>query len=130
MARVEELASLSREALKQHWRTSLGSDPAPRLRNATMVRILTCEHQWETSGENRAAIIRKLRKLADTTGTPSKQLNPGSRLVREWNGAEHTVDVTDNGYVWRGKTWRSLSLLAKEITGTKWSGPRFFGVKA
>lgn len=119
MARVKELASLSREALKEHWRTSLGSDPAPRLRNTTMVRILTCEQQWMTSGENRAAIIRKLRNLADTTGTPSKHLDPGTRLVREWNGIEHTVDVTEGGYVWKGKTWRSLSAIAKEITGTK-----------
>ncbi|MDP3459099.1 MAG: DUF2924 domain-containing protein [Hyphomonas sp.] len=50
--------------------------------------------------------------------------------MREWNGREHVVDVTVDGYVWNGRTWRSLSAIAKEITGAKWSGPRFFGVAA
>jgi hypothetical protein len=54
---------------------------------------------------------------------------PGARLVREWNGRTYQVDVTDGGYVMDGKTWRSLSAIARHITGAHWSGPRFFGVQ-
>ena len=53
----------------------------------------------------------------------------GTRLVREWNGKEHIVDVTDDGLLWNDQTWSSLTAIATEITGTKWSGPRFFGVR-
>ena len=53
---------------------------------------------------------------------------PGTRLVRDWHGETHTVTVRDRGYEWRGQTYRSLSLVAREITGTNWSGPRFFGL--
>lgn len=53
---------------------------------------------------------------------------PGSRLMREWNGRMHVVDVVADGYVLDGKTYRSLSAVAKRITGTHWSGPRFFGL--
>ena len=52
----------------------------------------------------------------------------GSRLLREWNGATYEVEVLDTGYRWRGEVWSSLSAIAREITGTKWSGPRFFGL--
>ena len=56
-------------------------------------------------------------------------LRPGGRLIREWNGVSHVVDVTEDGFDWRGKRYRSLSAIALAITGTKWSGPRFFGIR-
>jgi hypothetical protein len=56
-------------------------------------------------------------------------LKSDARLVREWNGVTHVVDRRENGFLYRGKTYRSLSAIAKEITGAKWSGPRFFGLK-
>lgn len=55
-------------------------------------------------------------------------LRPGMRIVREWRGKGHIVDVLDDGFQWNGKTYRSLSAVASEITGAKWSGPRFFRV--
>jgi hypothetical protein len=55
-------------------------------------------------------------------------LRPGTRLVREWNGRTHAVDVGEDGFVFDGKTYRSLSAIAKRITGAHWSGPRFFGL--
>ena len=130
MENGRELSSLTRPELKERWQEILGSEPAPRVRNATMVRILTCELQWKASGENRAAVLRKLRKAAGEPETATKSAGKGTRLIREWNGKRYTVDVTSDGYVWRSKTWRSLSAIAKEITGVKWSGPRFFGVKS
>ena len=55
-------------------------------------------------------------------------LTSGARLMREWNGRMHVVDVTDGGFVFDGKTYRSLSAIARRITGVNWSGPRFFGL--
>ena len=76
----------------------------------------------------KAAILRKLKQTVATSDSKKPMANSGARLVREWNGREHVVDVTVDGYVWKGRTWKSLSAIAKEITGAKWSGPRFFGV--
>lgn len=59
---------------------------------------------------------------------PRPTLSPGSRLVREWHGGTHTVDVVDAGFCFEGKTYRSLSAIARQITGAQWSGPRFFGL--
>ena len=57
-----------------------------------------------------------------------KLLTPGTRLLREWNGSTEMVDVLPNGFGWRGKTFGTLSAVAVAITGTKWSGPKFFGL--
>jgi len=67
-------------------------------------------------------------KCGDIPVAQMPALLPGTRLVREWNGRTHIVDVGDNGFVFDGKTYRSLSAIAKRITGTHWSGPRFFGL--
>ena len=76
---------------------------------------------------------RKLEKLLRSDSTPVAQnahqrLIPGSQLVREWQGEMHVVDVVDGGYRWQGERYASLSAVAREITGTRWSGPRFFGL--
>ena len=55
-------------------------------------------------------------------------IRPGTQLVREWNGRRYQVDVSDNGYVMNGERFKSLSAIALHITGTSWSGPRFFGL--
>ena len=60
---------------------------------------------------------------------PRVSVKPGTRLVREWNGQTHTVLVHPEGVEWRGRRYRSLSVVAREITGAHWSGPRFFGLR-
>ena len=120
---------LSRDDLIACWTEMIGSAPPPKLRSPMMAKILTCENQWQASGRPRAALVRKLRRLAGSAADSTLPASSGQRLIREWNGVEHTVDITEAGYRWNGKTWRSLSAIAKEITGTKWSGPRFFGVQ-
>ena len=104
--------------------------PPSRISYSTMADILTCEAQWKVSGQSKAAVLRKLKQAVSAGDSKKPMANSGARLVREWNGREHVVDVTVDGYVWHGRTWKSLSAIAKEITGTKWSGPRFFGVAA
>ena len=128
MELVQDLTALDREDLKEKWREIVGVDPPPLLGRPTMIRILTCELQWKASPENRSAIRRDLQKAVRRIEHTMPQAMPGARLIREWNGRRHVVDVSTDGYVWRGETWKSLTAIAKEITGTKWSGPRFFGV--
>lgn len=60
----------------------------------------------------------------------ARKLTPGTRLVRDWHGVGHTVTVLEQGFAYGGKEWRSLSAIAKTITGAHWSGPRFFGLTA
>jgi len=67
-------------------------------------------------------------KPAATQQRPVKTMNPGSRLVRVWNGKTHQVEVLEKGFVWNERYFRSLSAIAREITGARWSGPRFFGL--
>ena len=92
-------------------------------------RFLAFELQSQRSGglsrQTKAALIHKDTKPKKQS---SAKLKPGGRLIREWNGVTHVVDVTEVGFTWRGKTWRSLSVIAREITGAHWSGPRFFGL--
>jgi len=130
MSMEVELTALSRDELKARWEEIIGRPPPPRIGRATMARILTCELQWQASGQSRTALIKKLNKVLAAAENKKPVANSGARLIREWNGREHVVDVTVDGYLWNGRTWRSLSAIAKEITGTKWSGPRFFGVAA
>jgi hypothetical protein len=61
--------------------------------------------------------------------TPSVSLRPGTRLVREWRGVTHTALIHADGIEWRGQRYRSLSVVARKITGARWSGPRFFGLR-
>jgi hypothetical protein len=67
--------------------------------------------------------------LARRGGLPRRHLKPGTVLVREYDGQRHTVTVAADGFEWRGTTYASLSAIARAITGTAWSGPRFFAVR-
>ena len=71
----------------------------------------------------------KASRLTNEFGRRRAELKAGTILVREWRGATHHVTVVDDGFVWNGKTYRSLSSIARAITGTKWNGPRFFGMR-
>jgi len=75
-------------------------------------------------------LVRSLEQYGDVTRHRTERLKPGARLIREWHGKVHTVMVHDEGFTWSGRQWRSLSMIAREITGARWSGPRFFGIRA
>ena len=86
-------------------------------------------------GGLKSAIVRRLDKIAGSKSDGRTKcapwvpaLDPGARLVRDWNGVTHTVDVTDDGFEWQSQQYGSLSEIAREITGARWSGPRFFGL--
>jgi len=130
MSLETEFKGLSRDELAQRWQDMVGQAPPPFLGRSTMIRILVCELQWKACHHNRAASIRALKKALGRSTSTMPQMAEGTHLIREWNGQRYTVDVTSEGYVWRGQVWRSLSAIAREITGARWSGPRFFGVTA
>jgi hypothetical protein len=125
---LAEISNLPRTALSERWKGLFGTDPPPRTSRAMMSRLVLSEVQWRASGQSRAALIRRLKKVADGANSSKPLAAAGNRLVRDWNGRRHVVEVTDKGYVWNGRAFRSLSAIAREITGARWSGPRFFGV--
>ncbi|EAQ13591.1 Protein of unknown function (DUF2924) [Maritimibacter alkaliphilus HTCC2654] len=130
MIRVEELETMDRAALVAVW-SEVFQSPVPKGMSQNFLRrFLAFEVQARQMGGLPKHVLVRLnarsgeaKRKATTPG-----LKPGGRLLREWNGVTHVVDVTEEGFVWNGKTWRSLSVIAREITGAHWSGPRFFGL--
>ena len=85
--------------------------------------------QAKQQKQNPKALREKLIKKANGATPQNKTaFEPGTRLIREWQGRTHEVTIMDKGYLWQDKQYRSLTAIAQEITGTKWSGPRFFGL--
>jgi hypothetical protein len=126
------LAELDRTALLQRWRMVFGREPPPRLSRALMEKAIAYDVQAKAFGGLSSRTRRALRAAAKADGRSSLSKLPsrGTRLIREWHGTVHEVEVLEDGYLWRGERHRSLSAIARAITGTKWSGPRFFGLVA
>lgn len=134
-ARLRELERLDAAALRAEWRRLYRVEPPKRVRRDLLLLAVAWKIQAQVHGGLRAATRRRLADLAkalerdgDVTRNRVARLRPGARLVREWRGETHTVIVHDDGFEWRGRRWRSLSLIARLITGVQWSGPRFFGL--
>ncbi len=133
---LDRIRSLGVDDLRVEWRRLYHSDP-PRISRDLLVLAVSYRIQEIEHGGLGKATRRKLQTIAKalrTTGrvrpTPSLSLKPGARLVREWHGRTHTVIVTEDGFEYAGTNYRSLSTIAKKITGAHWSGPRFFGLPA
>ncbi len=125
-----EIEKMDRAALLVSWLEHFGS-PAPKgVSRPFLRRFLAFEAQSQRTGGLSNKVVALLKKGSnDASPKPaSPGLKPGGRLLREWNGVTHVVDVVDTGFIWNGETWRSLSAIAREITGAHWSGPRFFGL--
>ncbi|KCZ53629.1 hypothetical protein HY29_16550 [Hyphomonas beringensis] len=131
MMLMTELQALSRTDLVGRYEQLLDAPPPKGLSRPLLCRIVAFETQAAERGGLGLRLRMQLRSIADEDGTisPTVHLKSDARLVREWNGVSHVVDRVGNGFSYRGKTYRSLSAIAKEITGAKWSGPRFFGLK-
>jgi len=126
---VGDLQNMNRTALVAAW-SEVFQTPAPKGISRTFLRrFLAYELQARQSGGlPRDVQIGLTRRDAAPTRAKAPALRSGGRLLREWNGVTHTVDVTDAGFLWNGSAYRSLSAIAKAITGAHWSGPRFFGL--
>jgi hypothetical protein len=124
-----EIGSLDYAGLKARFQEVFRRPPPPRLSLDLLRRALAYQVQAEWLG----GLPPKLGKLLLSSSSPRalnghQNLEPGSQLVREWQGVMHVVDVVESGYRWNGERYNSLSAVAREITGTRWSGPRFFGL--
>ncbi len=135
-ALLKSLGSMDIHALRRTWRAQF-RELAPRCRSAEFLR---CEIAWRTQAKAEGGVDRitgaRLRaegRIQASTPAGRRTRPPalpvGARLLREWRGRQHHVEVGAAGYVYEGQTYRSLSLIARKITGARWSGPRFFGVK-
>ncbi|KQN24690.1 hypothetical protein ASE88_16795 [Sphingomonas sp. Leaf38] len=125
---LAELETLSSDALRQRWRSVVGS-PAPKV-SPKMLRLAL---SWEIQARASAGLARTTSQTLDQLGrgqTRTQAATPGMRLVREWQGRVHVVTVGEDQVIrWDEREWRSLSEVARAITGTRWSGPAFFGLK-
>ena len=133
---LSRLAELDLSELRQQWRSLYKADASLHLSRALLVRAIAYRMQEVALGGLRPAQQRRLRQYAqefketgETRLRARPELKPGTRLVREWHGRTYEVLVFDDGFSWQGTHHRSLSAIARKITGTPWSGPLFFGVK-
>ena len=133
-AEIIQLESLALDRLREEWRRLHQTPPPKRLSREILLRGITYKMQENAFGGLSKAVFRKLQTSSPTDALAAKKrrprpsFKPGTRLVREWHGFTHTVVILADGVEWRGQRYRSLSVVARAITGAHWSGPRFFGL--
>lgn len=137
---VARLRDLDLKALRLRWRSVTGKTVPQHLPVHLLRAIIAYRVQANAFGDLDAASARFLDKaasgkrdlkaLTDKIDLRNQELLPGAILTREWNGRDHRVTVLENGFAWEGRIFDSLSKIAATITGTKWSGPRFFGLRS
>ena len=124
------LRASSVDALRRQWLRIYHRPPPRGLKRDLLLRALCFELQASESGGLSPRLERRLRAASNVESTTrSRTLKPGTRLVRTWQGESHHVVVTERAFENHGETFESLSAVARTITGTRWSGPRFFGIK-
>jgi|ERR1035438_6124708 hypothetical protein len=134
---LDSLPTMSKDALSALWQQLFQSPPPHQLRRQLMVRILAYRIQeQEFRGLNPSA-RQRLRQMARALERdPAAEIcaapafKPGTRLIRQWQDRTHIVTVEENGYEYQGSRYQSLSEVARLVTGTRWSGPLFFGLKS
>jgi len=136
---IARLRDLDLPELRARWRNVFRRKAPEHLPRHLLFRILAYRLQNERLDDLDQETVRLLDRIASGSGgngprsvrkqSRRERLQPGTLLVRESKGARHRVEVLDKGFAWNGKTYRSLSAVAFAITGTRWSGPRFFGLR-
>ena len=131
--RISELASFSRRQLLGLWLELYGRASPPGIRRELLVPFLAYKIQENAFGGLKPATRAELRRIArepDKPGRSSRdRIRAGTRLLRQWRGETHEIAVTDAGFDYRGARYENLSQIARRITGTRWSGPAFFGLR-
>jgi hypothetical protein len=135
-AEIAILPTLGARQLDERWRELFSADRPPRLYGPLLLGVLAYRLQERALGGIKPATRRLLRQVAglrserrSLDALTKTRLKAGAVLLREWHGTTHRVTVVGNGYEYFGKRFRSLSEIARQITGSRWSGPRFFGLK-
>lgn len=134
-AEVDRLRTMPIAELRALWRAKFKSDPPKAFGPDLLRRDIAYRIQESAYGGLDSATGRLLKQLmAQYAKTPGKIVMPrrikaGAILVREWKGQSHRVTVLEDGYAYQSNTYESLSVIARVITGTRWNGPRFFGIR-
>ncbi len=133
--KLQTLAEMNYDSLRAEWRRLYRAPPPKRVSRDLLMLGVGWKVQERAYGGLGVATKRRLADLAktmerngDVTRNRIARPKPGAKFVREWRGEIHRVIVLEDGYEWKGTQWRSLSAIAREITGVHWSGPRFFGL--
>jgi hypothetical protein len=133
---LASLPQLSKPTLCGLWRQIFKREPPLTMRRELLLRVIAHRLQEEEFGALSDASCRRLRQIAsaleanpNATVSSRPPIKPGTRLVREWKQQVHVVEVDAKGYQYKGSSFGSLSEIARLITGTRWSGPLFFGLK-
>jgi hypothetical protein len=133
---IGRLESLSIKQLRSRWTEAYGMPPPARWHRDFVVRGLAHRLQEDALGGLAPALRQRLVRLSlavERDGGDhffaAPQVKPGTRLIRQWHGAIHQVTVLENDFAYRGERYPSLSAIARMITGTRWSGPAFFGLR-
>lgn len=133
---LTQLEQFTPAALRQAWQAQEGSE-GPNVAASLLRRLLAQRIQERRLGALPGAVARELERMADgpipaapPAATPrvAAALTPGTRLIREWQGRTIAVLALEDGFLWEDRAYRSLSEIAREVTGARWSGPRFFGL--
>ena len=135
---LEQHRELNSEELRERWQTLFGAEPPPKLRSSLMAQAIAYRLQEKALGGLKPATLRLLERIADDAAarrqaspTPEKiLLSAGTVLIRQWHGTKHQVTVLKDGFLYHAKRFHSLSQIARAITGGRWSGPLFFGLKS
>ena len=135
-AEIKRLPDLDLTELRARWKTLFGN-PAPiSLRRKFLARAVAYQMQVQAYGGLSNSTKRRLREIAEGVrrGNPgavsvARQIRPGTQMIRQWRDETHIVTAISQGFEWKGQTYKSLSAVAKEITGTNWNGYAFFGIK-
>src|SRR6202165_4132677 len=134
---LKDLESQTDDELKSRWRILYGTKPPQKIHRSLLIAAVAHRMQENALGALKSSVRRHLMQAANNPATPrlsthSPSLRPraGTVLVRDWGGVTHQAKVLEDGILFRSKRYKSLSEVARVITGARWSGPLFFGLKS
>ena len=134
---LKELGTRSDDELKERWRNLYEKEPPRKIHRSLLIPAIAYRIQENALGALKPSARRHLMRVAGNApdgrralGYPSLSLQPGTVLVRDWGGVTHQVKMLEDGILFRSKRYKSLSEVARVITGSRWSGPLFFGLKS
>jgi hypothetical protein len=135
-AEIARLSKLAIDDLRERWKAICGKAPCREIGRSFLTRAIAYRLQERAHGGLKPSTCRLLANAAEENATGSskrpqtRMAQSGTILIREWQGIAHRVTMLEDGVSFNGKRYRSLSEVAREITGSRWSGPRFFGLRS
>ena len=134
---LKDLETQGDDELKDRWRSLYGTKPPQKIHRSLLIAAVAHRMQEKALGALKSSVRRHLMQAVNNPATPrlsphfpSLRPKAGTVLVRDWGGVTHQAKVLEDGILFRTKRYKSLSEVARVITGTRWSGPLFFGLKS